>query len=214
VGPRNRFKLLRYAKYFLKYYQPSDTRTDGRRSRKRAADGGHRQTGRHQPPGAVSAFRHPNRLAGRDNPVCRPAKYVDQLKDIDARLAPSRSATSGPERLDAYIEAWGNYIPEIYGIARVLLALKDAGDEEAAAAWTNRMDAMREGCAAAIDALKADGRLSSDNTRGQATALLWTLLSVRNWEHLRLDCGWSQKAYIAGIKTSANRLFVAPEEGT
>ncbi len=110
--------------------------------------------------------------------------YVDQLKDIDARLAPSRSATSGPERLDAYIEAWGNYIPEIYGIARVLLALK------------------------------ADGRLSSDNTRGQATALLWTLLSVRNWEHLRLDCGWSQKAYIAGIKTSANRLFVAPEEGS
>ena len=139
--------------------------------------------------------------------------YVDQLKDIDARLAPSRSAASGPERLDAYIEAWGNYIPEIYGIARVLLALKDAGDEEAAAAWTNRMDAMREGCAAAIDALKAEGRLSSDNTRGQATALLWTLLSVRNWEHLRLDCGWSQKAYIAGIKTSANRLFVAPEEG-
>jgi AcrR family transcriptional regulator len=139
--------------------------------------------------------------------------YVDQIKDIEARLLPSRSAGSGTERLDAYIEAWGNYIPEIYGIARVLLALKDAGDEEAASAWKNRMDAMREGCAAAIDALKADGRLSSDNTRGQATALLWTMLSVRNWEHLTIDCGWSQKAYIASLKTSAKRLFVTPEEG-
>ena len=95
----------------------------------------------------------------------------------------------------------------------MLLALKDAGDEEAASAWKNRMDAMREGCAAAIDALKADGRLSSDNTRGQATALLWTMLSVRNWEHLTIDCGWSQKAYIASLKTSAKRLFVTPEEG-
>ena len=139
--------------------------------------------------------------------------YVDQIKDIEARLLPSRSAGSGTERLDAYIEAWGNYIPEIFGIARVLLALKDAGDEEAASAWKNRMDAMREGCAAAIDALKADGRLSSDNTRGQATALLWTMLSVRNWEHLTIDCGWSQKAYIASLKTSAKRLFVTPEEG-
>lgn len=139
--------------------------------------------------------------------------YVDQIKDIEARLLPSRSARSGTERLDAYIEAWGNYIPEIFGIARVLLALKDAGDEEAASAWKNRMDAMREGCAAAIDALKADGRLSSDNTRGQATALLWTMLSVRNWEHLTIDCGWSQKAYIASLKTSAKRLFVTPEEG-
>lgn len=139
--------------------------------------------------------------------------YVDQIKDIEARLLPSRSAGSGTERLDAYIEAWGNYIPEIYGIARVLLALKDAGDEEAASAWKNRMDAMREGCTAAIDALKADGRLSSDNTRGQATALLWTMLSVRNWEHLTIDCGWSQKAYIASLKTSAKRLFVTPEEG-
>jgi AcrR family transcriptional regulator len=139
--------------------------------------------------------------------------YVDQTKDIEARLAPSRSARSGPERLDAYIEAWGNYIPEIYGIARVLLALKEAGDEEAATAWNNRMDAMREGCAAAIDALKAEGRLSSDNTREQATAMLWTMLSVRNWEHLTIDCGWSQKAYIASLKTSAKRLFVSQEEG-
>jgi AcrR family transcriptional regulator len=139
--------------------------------------------------------------------------YVDEIKDVDARLAASRTAGSGAERLDAYIDAWGNYIPVIYGIARVLLSLKDAGDQEAATAWKNRMDAMREGCAAAIDALKAEGRLSSEHTRGQATALLWTLLSVRNWEHLTIDCGWSQKAYIAGLRTSAKRLFVATDEG-
>ena len=111
--------------------------------------------------------------------------YVDEAKDIDARLAASRTATSGEGRLDAYIDAWGNYIPEIYGIARVLLALKESGDEAAAAAWDSRM----------------------------ATDLLWTMLSVRNWEHLTIDCGWSQKAYIANLKSSARQLFVAAEAG-
>lgn len=139
--------------------------------------------------------------------------YVDEIKDVEARLVASRSASTGTARLDAYIEAWGNYIPEIYGIARVLMTLKDTGDDAAATAWDNRMDAMREGCAAAVDALKADGCLSADNTRGQATALLWTLLSVRNWEHLTIECGWSQKAYIRAVKTSARRLFVAAEHG-
>lgn len=139
--------------------------------------------------------------------------YVDEIKGVDARLAASRTAVKGTDRLDAYIEAWGNYIPEIYGIARVLMALKDAGDEAAAAAWGNRMDAMREGCAAAIDALKADGNLSSDNTHRQATDLLWALLSVRNWEHLTIDCGWSQKAYIANLKKTARQLFVAAGKG-
>jgi AcrR family transcriptional regulator len=137
--------------------------------------------------------------------------YVDHVKDIDARLAASRAAKSGAERLAAYIDAWGNYIPEIYAIARVLLALKDSGDAAAAAAWDRRMAAMREGCAAAINTLKSDGLLSPEHPRGRATDLLWTMLSVRNWEQLTIDCGWSQKAYIANLKNTARQLFVAAE---
>ena len=49
-------------------------------------------------------------------------RYLDEVKDVDARLEASHSATSGLERLDAYIEAWGNYIPEVYGVARALVA--------------------------------------------------------------------------------------------
>lgn len=139
--------------------------------------------------------------------------HVDAALDVDSRLAASRTATSGEARLDAYIDAWGNYIPEIYGIARVLLALRDSGDAAAAAAWDSRMSAMREGCAAAINALKSDGFLSPHHPRGRATDLLWTMLSVRNWEHLTIDCGWSQKAYIANLKIAARQLFVVVEEG-
>jgi AcrR family transcriptional regulator len=133
--------------------------------------------------------------------------YVDEINDVDARLAVSRGAGSGIARLDAYIEAWGNYIPEVYGISKALLAMKDT-DDAAAAAWEGRMQAMREGCAAAIKALKDDGKLAPGLKPDQATDLLWTLLSVRNWEQLTIDCGWPQKRYIASVKRLARQAIV------
>ena len=52
------------------------------------------------------------------------ARYIDEVKDIDARLAKSRSASGGVERLEAFVEAWGNYIPEIYGAARAFIVMQ------------------------------------------------------------------------------------------
>ena len=133
--------------------------------------------------------------------------YVDRLKDTDARLAASRAAKTGAERLDAFITAWGSYIPEIYPMARALLALKET-DAEAAKAWSQRMLDMREGCEAAISDLARDKTLSVKMTQKQAIDFLWTLLSIRNWEHLTQDCGWSQKKYLQFLKTTAQDLFV------
>jgi len=134
-------------------------------------------------------------------------RYVEDQKDTEARLRASRTATSGVERLDAYVEAWGNFIPEVHGVARALLAMKDT-DAAAAEAWDNRMQAMREGCAAAIAALARDGMLTTEYGTEQAVDLLWTLLSVRNWEQLTIDCGWPQARYISTLKALARRTFV------
>jgi AcrR family transcriptional regulator len=135
-------------------------------------------------------------------------RHIDEIKDIDARLAGSRAAKTGIDRLNAYICAWGNYIPEIYGVAKALLAM---GETDAAArqAWDNRMQAMREGCTAAVLALDTDRKLDPDLSVPAATDLLWTLLSVRNWEHLVGDCGWPQQRYIDGIRQLAHRALLA-----
>lgn len=129
-------------------------------------------------------------------------RYQDQQNNIDAGLAPSRGARSGAERLDTFVTAWGNYIPKIYGVARAIMAVTDT-DAEAAAAWNTRMQDMREGCAAAIRALAEDGTLPPGTDTDQATDLLWTLLSVRNWENLTQTCGWSQACYVATIRGMA-----------
>ena len=115
---------------------------------------------------------------------------------------------SGAERLDAYIEFWGNYIPEIYGVAKALFDAQDT-DEAAATAWNERMSAMRDGCRAAIEALEHEGNLSKAWNTREAIDFLWTVLSIRNWEQLTQECGWSSRKYIRRMQAVARQTLVA-----
>lgn len=146
-------------------------------------------------------------FASRAELLVAATRYLDEVLDVDRRLAPSRAATSGTERLALYIDCWGHYIPEIYGVAKALLLAQDT-DEAAAAAWNNRMLAMRDGCRAAIEALHSDGNLAPEWTPKRATDVLWTMLLVPNWENLTGECGWSTQQYVRWMKTVAKRTFV------
>ena len=126
-------------------------------------------------------------------------RHIDKVKNVDARLARSRSASSGVERLHAFVDAWGGYIPQIHGISVALRAMRDT-DKEAAAAWEDRMQAVRQGCEAAVRAISEDGYLKEELTEVMGVDLLWTLLSVENWERLVLECGWSQSDYEQTLK--------------
>ena len=76
-------------------------------------------------------------------------------------------------------------------------------DDAARAAWTDRMHAVRHGCEAAVETLRKDSALAPHLTVRAATDILWTMLSVRIWEQLLGECGWSQEQYIATMKQLA-----------
>ena len=69
-------------------------------------------------------------------------RHIDEVKEVDKRLARSRIAETGTERLAAFIEAWGNYIPEIYGVGKALMIMSET-DDAAKLAWDGRMQAVR-----------------------------------------------------------------------
>lgn len=135
-------------------------------------------------------------------------RYVDEVKNVETRFAASRSSKNGFESLDIFIEAWGNYIPEIYGVAKALLAMKDS-DEAAEAAWRDRMLAVRGICNRVVNELASEGMLLDDYSVQTAVDILWTMMSVRNWEQLTVDCGWSQKKYIDTMKVTARQTLLA-----
>ena len=149
-------------------------------------------------------------FASRAELLIAAIRYHGDKLDVDGQLAPSRAAKSGRERLDLYIEFWGNYIPEIYGLAKALLLAQDS-DAAAAAAWKDRMVAMRDGCRAAIAALDADGDLAPEWTPQVATDALWTMLLMPNWEWLTGECQWSAEQYIERMQTLARRCFVSQD---
>ncbi|MCH1535879.1 MAG: TetR/AcrR family transcriptional regulator [Amylibacter sp.] len=121
-------------------------------------------------------------------------KHIDTVKKVNQRLELSRTAGSGIERLHFFIKAWGGYIPEIHGISVALRNMRK-NDKAAAEAWDDRMQAVRHGCQAAVVAIAKDGKLKFDLSEQIATDILWTLLTIENWEKLVINCGWLQSAY-------------------
>lgn len=135
-------------------------------------------------------------------------RHIDAANDIGGLLAPSRAAGSGPERLEAFISAWAQHLPNIQGVARALIAMQES-DEEARRAWADRMAALREGCAAAVGALAQDGVLDPAFSETSATDWLMMLLAVPNWSYLTRDCGWSAAEYRAHVCEAARRSLIA-----
>lgn len=133
--------------------------------------------------------------------------YVDELRDVDERIRRWEDATTGVERLEEWVEMWGNYIPEIYGVGKALLSVRET-DEAAHLAWNERMTAVRIKCADTVEALEREGMLASEWTRKEAVDLLWSLLSLRSWELLTKECGWSTGQYVSSMKKLLRRTLV------
>ena len=115
--------------------------------------------------------------------------------------------TDGIEMLDACIDLWGNYIPEIYGLAKALMTTRDT-DDATAVVWKGNMGSLRKVCLKTLSTLDSEGRLAQQWSVDQAVDMFWTLLSVSNWEQLTKDCGWSNEQYLARTKQLAKHTFV------
>ena len=134
-------------------------------------------------------------------------RHGDEVLGLDERLRRYRAATGGTERLGAFVEFWGNYVPEIHGIAMALLAARET-DEAVAAAWDDRMGVVYEACRDIAERLHRDGTLASGWSLEEAADVLWTMLSIRSWESLVLERGWPVRRYVGRMQELTKRAFV------
>jgi AcrR family transcriptional regulator len=134
-------------------------------------------------------------------------RHVDEANQLDERLQALKVAAAGAETLEAYVDFWGNYIPEIYGLAKALLAVRET-DKDAAAAWDDRMQAQYEGCRAVINCLVRERSLAPIWKPDQAVDMLWSMLSLSMWEHLTIECGWTSAEYIDHMKTTLKKMVM------
>jgi AcrR family transcriptional regulator len=138
-------------------------------------------------------------------------RYADRTSGLNERLRPFNAATTGLAALETFITFWGEYLPEVYGLARALLDARPT-DEAAAAAWNDRMTAVRGACARIVTMLARDGRLAPAWSPEAATGLLWALLGVPVWEDLALGRGWSTEDYVRWVLLAARRALVGDRD--
>jgi hypothetical protein len=74
------------------------------------------------------------------------------------------------------------------------------------------MGAVSERCRLTIEALDRDGILAPEWSGDEAVDLMWTMLSIRNWEQLTIECGWSQDRYVGRRQELLKRALVQGPE--
>jgi len=134
-------------------------------------------------------------------------KHIDEVLGLDERFARVQEAKDAGEALELFIEVWCTYIPEIYGISKALLAVRDE-DEAAASAWDECMDCLRSASNEIIDGLDREGLLSAKWDIEEAGELLFAMLSIQNWEQLTLGCGWTLAGYVEGMTLMLKRTLM------
>ena len=75
-------------------------------------------------------------------------------------------------------------------------------------AETDRMGVVQEACRDIVGRLQRDGMLVEGWTLDEAGELLWSLLSIGNWENLTLERGWPVGLYVERMKEVTRRTFV------
>ena len=149
-------------------------------------------------------------FASRTDLLVATVHYVDEKQRFNEQMQVVFDAPDSRTALAVFINFWADYVPQIHGLARALLAAR-ANDQAAASAWRNRMDGLRRICGWLIDQLAREGQLAPEWLPAEAADMLWALISVQLWEGLTRDRGWTSEAYARHVSRVARRALLAGE---
>jgi AcrR family transcriptional regulator len=144
------------------------------------------------------------------------ARYADESLKLMERIREACDVETGVIAIEAYVRFWASYAPDVYGLAKALLALRES-DEAAAAAWDDRMAALREGCLTILRQVNRDGapaiHLAIPWTVETAADYFYAALSIPTWEALTIERGWSSEEYVERVTSAIKRALLTTPDG-
>ncbi|MEL6792742.1 MAG: TetR family transcriptional regulator [Pseudomonadota bacterium] len=135
-------------------------------------------------------------------------RYADERLGVPEALQPFRAATNAEAKLTEAAAFFAAHYLRVTGIADALLAMSE--DEEAQAAWRDRMGAVSEASAEVVAMIVAEDRLAPGWTETEATDFLWSLLAFETWRRLTKECFWTPEQFVARTSSAAKAALVAP----
>jgi hypothetical protein len=105
-----------------------------------------------------------------------------------------KGAPTGLEALRIWVSLQARMNPVVWPVARSLEAVRRS-DSDAERGWQNRQMHRLEECRQIVKRLHREGRLKASITQQTAADLLWSITSLRTWEELVLERGWTAARY-------------------
>ena len=120
--------------------------------------------------------------------------HADEKRGLPDEIQRIADARTGIAALSEMVAAQARSNPTIWAVARAVDAVRRT-DDAAERSWQDRLMHRLEGCRQIIARLKAEGNLREDLDPAEAADLLWTITSLRAWEDLVLQRGWTPARY-------------------
>jgi AcrR family transcriptional regulator len=138
-------------------------------------------------------------------------RRTDERLDIKARFDRAFEIADPVRRLETAVEVWIRFVQEIYPVASDLIRLRTT-DEDASAAWEDRMSELKDWLETLTGSLERDGVLQAAWSAKEASDYLWASFSVQTWGLLTRDCGWPEEAAQDVLKRTICQTLLRPAD--
>jgi AcrR family transcriptional regulator len=122
------------------------------------------------------------------------ARHADQKRGLAEEIQRVSEAPTGKAALAEMAAVQARSNPGIWAVACAVDAVRRT-DDAAERSWQDRLKHRLEGCRHIIARLEIEGNLREDLDPATAADLLWSITSLRTWEDLVLQRGWTPKKY-------------------
>ena len=121
-------------------------------------------------------------------------RFVDERRGLPEELAKIRGAPSGTAALLAMVDLQARLNPDLQPLVEALELLRRQ-DPAAEQAWQDRLANRLDGCREIVARMAEERTLRSDLDLRVASDLVWSITSLRMWDDLVVQRGWTAAEY-------------------
>jgi AcrR family transcriptional regulator len=136
-------------------------------------------------------------------------RHADEKRGLAAAIREIAAAPTGAAALRQMVALQARKNPGIWALARAFDAVRRV-DKAAERSWQDRLQNRLDGCRAIVTRLQREGALRPGLDPAAAADLLWAMTSLRTWEDLVLQRGWTAEQYEARIGESLLASLTMP----
>jgi len=121
-------------------------------------------------------------------------RHLDEKRGIPEEIRKMEQASTGLDAVRMMVSLQARLNPTLWAPARAVEAVRRR-DPAAEHSWQDRLQNRLNGCRAIVERMAKEGTLKPGLNSALAADLLWTLTSLRTWEDLVLERGWTAADY-------------------